>query len=109
MVTAKVRELSPPFGNGDIFSAFPFQPFGKAIIRDIASKPQVQVSKRTLMVNVFIFMIGTYYNDAALDGRLDPWILDLVAWCTVESKARGLEAPWLRFPLKTSLRIVRRQ
>uniref|UniRef100_A0A0W0GBN5 FAD-binding PCMH-type domain-containing protein n=1 Tax=Moniliophthora roreri TaxID=221103 RepID=A0A0W0GBN5_MONRR len=94
-LNAKAHELFAPFENEDIFWASTFQPFGKAIIRAIAAKPQFQGLEANVDDHIFIFGIGAYYDDAALDGPLDQWIRDLVAWGTAESKARGLEAPWL--------------
>ncbi|ESK85734.1 fad binding domain-containing protein [Moniliophthora roreri MCA 2997] len=92
---AKARELFAPFQNEDIFWASTFQPFGKAVSRAVASKPQFQGLEANVDNHVFVFGIAAYYDDAALDGPLDQWIRDLIAWGTEESKARGLEAPWL--------------
>ncbi|KAK7043920.1 hypothetical protein VNI00_008086 [Paramarasmius palmivorus] len=94
-LNAKAQELFAPFEGQDIFWASTFQPFGKAITRAIAAKPQFQGLEREVNDHVFVFGIAAYYDDPALDGPLDQWIQDLIAWGTEESKARGLESPWL--------------
>ncbi|KAK7043897.1 hypothetical protein VNI00_008063 [Paramarasmius palmivorus] len=94
-LNAKAHELFKPFADKDIFWASTFQPFGKAITRAIAKKPQFQGLEKLVNDHVFVFGIAAYYDDPALDGPLDKWIQDLIAWGTAESKARGLEMPWL--------------
>ncbi|EEB99975.1 hypothetical protein MPER_00202 [Moniliophthora perniciosa FA553] len=46
-------------------------------------------------MNLLVFGIGAYWDDPALDGPIDKWTQDLLAWGTKESKRRGLEVPWI--------------
>ncbi|ESK84369.1 fad binding domain-containing protein [Moniliophthora roreri MCA 2997] len=92
---AKAHELFKPLEGKDIFWASTFQPFGKGISRAIAAKPQFQGLEKNVDQHVLLFGIGVYWDDPALDGPIEKWNQDLLAWGTEESKARGLEVPWL--------------
>ncbi|KAI3621671.1 fad binding domain-containing protein [Moniliophthora roreri] len=92
---AKAHELFKPLEGKDIFWASTFQPFGKGISRVIAAKPQFQGLEKNVDKHVFVFGIGAYWDDPALDGPIDKWTQELLAWGAKESKRRGLEVPWL--------------
>ncbi|KAK7043935.1 hypothetical protein VNI00_008101 [Paramarasmius palmivorus] len=94
-LNAKSHELFEPYKDKDVFFAVTFQPFGKAVTRAIASKPSFQGLETEVDNHLLVFGIAAYYDDPALDEPLDQWIRDVISWGTQESKARGLEAPWL--------------